>query len=170
MEHVHDHPEATARDYVIFGGIVLAILAGALALNAASAEPDWFAGMRYFEGLFFLVFAGFKLARYRDFVDAYQGYDVLAKRWRGWARAYPFVELALAFGFLFDVALVWVLAATLALMLVGSVGVIRELRRGSHIVCACLGTVIKLPLTQVTLAEDLAMGAMAAAMLLALAS
>lgn len=166
MDHVHDHPEATARDYLIFAGIIAAILAGALALNAITPEPSLFEGMRYFEGLFFLTFAAFKLVRYRDFVDAYQGYDVIAKRWPGYARAYPFIELLLAAGFLSGVALPWVLGATLALMTVGSIGVIRELRRGSHITCACLGTVIKLPLTTVTLVEDLAMGAMAAYMLM----
>lgn len=170
MEHVHDHPEATARDYFIFTGIILAILAGTLALNAVSSEPGWFTGMRYFEGLFFLTFAAFKLVRYRDFVDAYQGYDVVAKRWVGWAKVYPFIELALAAGFLFNVALVWVLAATFVLMTVGAIGVVQELRRGSHITCACLGTVIKLPLTHVTLVEDVAMGAMAAYMLSELVS
>lgn len=164
----HDQPDATGKDYALFAGIILAIFLGALALTLSARDPGIVEGMRWFEGLFFLVFASFKLASYRDFVDAYQGYDVIAKRSRAYAQAYPFIELVLAAGYLLNVALPLVLVATVILMAIGLVGVVRELRRGSHIVCACLGTVIKLPLTQVTLAEDAVMGGMAAVMLLAL--
>jgi methylamine utilization protein MauE len=163
-----DHVDAKPRDYGILAGIILAILLGAIGLTYTLVSPSFIDGMRFFEGLFFLVFASFKLAKLRDFVDAYQGYDVIAKRSRTYASAYPFIELTLAAGFLANVALPAVLVATVLLMAVGLIGVIRELRRGSHIVCACLGTVIKVPLTQVTLAEDAVMGAMAAAMLLSL--
>lgn len=166
--HTHHHAGATTRDYLLFAGIILAILLGATALTYSGSNPSLLEGMRWFEGLFFLVFAGFKLSRYRDFVDAYRGYDVLAKRSEAYAKAYPFIELALAAGFLFNIALPLVLVTTLVVMGVGSIGVVKELRRGSHITCACLGTVIKLPLTQVTLTEDLVMGAMAALMLVAL--
>ncbi len=165
---VHNHADATAKDYALFTGIILAILLGALALTYSGSNPSLLEGMRWFEGLFFLVFAGFKLSRYRDFVDAYRGYDVLAKRSVVYAKAYPFLELALAAGYLSNTALPLVLVVTLVLMGIGSIGVLKELRQGSHITCACLGTVIKLPLTQVTLTEDVVMGAMAAFMLLAL--
>jgi hypothetical protein len=175
MEHAHAehshhmHQEATTRDYILFLSIILGILAGATLLTfTLTAHHHILEGMRYFEGLFFLVFAVFKLMRLRDFVDAYQGYDVLAKRSRAYAYAYPFIELALAAGFLLNIALPLVLAVTAVLMGIGLIGVIKELRRGSHITCACLGTVIKLPLTQITLAEDAVMGIMAVGMLLAL--
>lgn len=170
MDHDdHDaHANATSRDYLILGAIIGAILLGAIVATLLSGDVSLFEGMRWFEGLFFLVFAGFKLARLRDFVDAYQGYDVIAKRSRGYAYAYPFIELTLAIGFLSNTALPVVLVLTLILMAISLVGVIKELRRGSHVVCACLGTVIKVPLTQVTLAEDAVMGAMAVVMLLVL--
>lgn len=165
----HEHSEATRRDYLIFTTIIAAIFGAAVFLTfLMSPEVSWFEGMRWFEGVFFLVFAGFKLSRYQDFVDAYRGYDVIAKRSEAYAKVYPFLELALAAGYLFSIALPAVLVVTLLLMAISSIGVIKELRRGSHITCACLGTVIKLPLTQVTLTEDLAMGLMAAVMLLAL--
>ena len=55
---------------------------------------------------------------------------------------------------------------TLVLMLMSAVGVFNELRKGKEIVCACLGTLFKIPMTYVTLVEDLLMAAMAAWMLL----
>lgn len=170
-QHAHhmNHAEASTRDYLLFAGIILGIFAGSILLTyTLTAHHHVLEGMRFFEGLFFLVFSVFKLMRLRDFVDAYQGYDVIAKRSRIYAYAYPFIELALAVGFLFSIALPAVLAITAVLMGIGLIGVIKELRRGSHITCACLGTVIKLPLTQVTLAEDAVMGVMAVGMLLAL--
>jgi hypothetical protein len=43
--------------------------------------------------------------------------------------------------------------------------VAQELKRRAGIHCACLGNVIKLPLSTVSLVEDIGMGLMAAAML-----
>jgi hypothetical protein len=51
-------------------------------------------------------------------------------------------------------------------MTVGSLGVIATLRRREQIQCACLGTVIQLPMSTVTLIEDAGMALMAAIMLL----
>ena len=50
-------------------------------------------------------------------------------------------------------------------MCIGAAGVIRSLMRKDRIKCACLGTVIDLPLGTVTLIEDLGMAAMAGLML-----
>jgi hypothetical protein len=54
----------------------------------------------------------------------------------------------------------------LALSLVGAVGVIQATRSKQVIECACLGTVFKLPMSVVTVVENLGMAAMAAWMLL----
>lgn len=52
-------------------------------------------------------------------------------------------------------------------MAVGTVGVARALPARRKIRCACLGAVFKLPMSYVTLAEDVLMAGMAAAMVLA---
>jgi hypothetical protein len=44
-------------------------------------------------------------------------------------------------------------------------GVAQALREKRTIQCACLGTALKLPMTKVTLAEDVVMGLMALVML-----
>jgi hypothetical protein len=51
-------------------------------------------------------------------------------------------------------------------MLLGAAGVLNALRQKKQLRCACLGTALNLPMTTVTLVEDLAMAAMAGAMLL----
>ena len=52
------------------------------------------------------------------------------------------------------------------IMGVGAIGVIRALRKGLDLRCACMGTVLDVPLSTVTLSEDIAMGLMACAMLI----
>ena len=122
--------------------------------------------MRYFMAGFFLVFSFFKLLDVRAFADAYTGYDLLAKRWRGWALLYPFVELALGVAYFANfkpVATYWV---TVGVMGFSAIGVVQAVLAKRTIQCACLGTVFKLPMTTVTIVEDLGMVAMATWMLL----
>ena len=58
-----------------------------------------------------------------------------------------------------------VYAATIALFAFGSVGVVAALRSGLDIDCPCMGNVLDVPLSTVTLAEDIGMVAMATALL-----
>ncbi|CAN5177482.1 hypothetical protein BH09SUM1_BH09SUM1_29780 [soil metagenome] len=129
------------------------------ALDMRMLMTDFMAG-------FFLVFSFFKLLDLRGFADAYQMYDVIGAKLRVWAFAYPFVELALGVAFLIRFQPVATNIATLALMLIGAAGVFRALSRKQSIRCACLGTALNLPMTTVTLIEDLVMASMAGAMLL----
>jgi hypothetical protein len=55
---------------------------------------------------------------------------------------------------------------TLVVMLIGSIGVLRAVLYKRRIRCACLGTSLNLPMTTVTIVEDLGMAAMAAAALI----
>lgn len=158
----HDDIETTAKDYLIFVGILL----GIVAISLISTYVIGFSVtefMRIFMGVFFLVFALFKLADLKGFVMSYIGYDIVARKFTGYAYIYPFIELALAFGYFFSFPLINYF--TVVIMAVGAIGVARELWRGSKIKCACLGTYVKLPLTTVSLVEDLVMGVMALVMI-----
>lgn len=76
------------------------------------------------------------------------------------------MELALGAAYLLNLSTVAINIFTLVLMLVGAIGVFKALFDKRTIRCACLGTALNLPMTKVTLIEDLAMAAMAAIMLL----
>lgn len=122
--------------------------------------------MNNFMGGFFLVFSFFKFLDLKRFADAYGTYDLLAKRFPAYARVYPFLELVLGVAYLSQNANEIVLASTVLLMGVSSLGVLQALRQKRAIECACLGTVFNLPMTKVTLFEDLLMVVMALWMLL----
>jgi copper chaperone CopZ len=121
--------------------------------------------MRFFMAGFFLVFSFFKLLDLRAFASAYAGYDLLAARWHGWGLAYPFVELALGMAYLANYNPMLTNWATVLIMGFSAIGVIRAVASKTQIQCACLGTVFKLPMSTVTIVEDLGMVLMAAVML-----
>lgn len=146
--------------------LIVLYLAGAVTLGDwARGRLTPYAVMNDFMAGFFLVFSFFKLLDLRGFADAYRGYDLLAKGWKPWAYIYPFVELALGVAYLLEWRPVFANSATLVLMLIGAVGVLRALQNNNAIRCACLGTALNLPMTTVTLVEDLGMAAMAGAAL-----
>jgi cation transport ATPase len=123
--------------------------------------------MRYFMAGFFLCFSFFKLLDLQAFANAYAGYDLLAARWQGWGYAYPFVELALGLAYLANFQPVVTNWVTLIVMGFSAIGVIRAVLRKNQIQCACLGTVFQLPMSTVTIVEDVGMVLMAAWMLVA---
>lgn len=147
--------------------LIIGYIAGTVAVVAWSTGPFTLPTlMSGFMGGFFLVFSFFKLLDVRGFAMSYRTYDLVAAAWPTWGVIYPFIELALGVAYVTG-ALPWLTnTVTLVLMLVGAAGVLKALLSKRRIRCACLGTVLKLPLTQVTLAEDIVMAVMAAAMLL----
>ena len=99
------------------------------------------------------------------FAEGYSTYDIIARKARWYGFIYPFIELLLGIAYLISFRPMATNIVTLAVMGVSSVGVMQSLARKSNFQCACLGTIIKLPLSKVTLFEDLLMVAMSAAML-----
>ncbi len=146
--------------------IIVAYILGGVFLRAAlSGNWNPHELMTTFMGGFFVVFSLFKMIDLPGFADGYATYDVIGKRSRAYALAYPFLELALGVLYLAAWQLPLVNAITVVLMSIGAVGVFQALREKRAIQCACLGTALKLPMTTVTLVEDLGMAAMAAVML-----
>lgn len=121
--------------------------------------------MRYFMAGFFLSFAFFKLLDIPAFADAYAGYDLLAVRWRGWGYIYPFVELGLGAAYLADWQPIFTNWVTLVVMGFSAIGVIQAVMNKRKIRCACLGAVFQLPMSTVTIIEDVGMVLMAGGIL-----
>lgn len=146
----------------LFTLVALLALVPALSLGDSLTAHGW---MRWFMAGFFLSFSYFKLLDVKSFADSYRMYDWIAKLVPAWGLAYPFVELGLGLAYAAD----WAPTATnwtaLVLMLVGAGGVIQSNLQKKAIRCACLGTVFNLPMSTVTIVEDLTMAAMAALML-----
>lgn len=157
--------ESSPKEYFKFALVLVGIIAVSIWLFQASGSVSLVNWMRWFMGVFFVVFAGFKFIGYQMFAMMFAGYDVLAKRVKAYAYAYPFIELGLGLLYLLNLAPVWRDLLTVLIMGVGTIGVTQEIKKRSGIHCACLGNVIKLPLSTVSLVEDVSMGLMAVVML-----
>lgn len=147
----------SVRDFYPLIGI-LAIVAALTSGGVIYFQQDL---MLAFMGYFFLVFGLLKVIRIEGFVEAYQMYDVLAKHSKAYAYVYPFLELGFGIAYLLAWQVQVVSVVVLVIMLIGAWGVYLKLRQHEEIPCACLGTVFKVPMTWVTLGEDLLMAGMA---------
>ncbi len=119
-----------------------------------------------FMGLFFIIFGLFKMLNLTTFAQAYASYDLIAAKSKWYAYAYPFIELTLGVLYLLRWYPVFTNIATIVIMLISAAGVAYTLSKHEQITCACLGVLFKIPMTYVTLLEDLLMALMAAIMLL----
>jgi copper chaperone CopZ len=122
--------------------------------------------MRHFMAGFFLAFSFFKLLNISGFASSYRMYDWIARKFPAWGFIYPFVELALGLLYLTNAAPIFTNWATVIVLGVSSLGVIESNLNKKKIQCACLGDVFDLPMSVVTIVEDVTMVAMAGGMLL----
>lgn len=130
----------------------------------------WMRWMNHFMAGFFLVFSFFKLLNLKGFAESYSMYDIIAKKWNGWGYVYAFTELALGLAFLTGFNPILTNTVTFAVMTVSIIGVLQSVFNKRKIKCACLGDVFNLPMSTITIIEDLLMIGMSGVMLLTMLS
>jgi hypothetical protein len=108
----------------------------------------------------------FKLMDLPGCAEGYSTYDLLVLKWKGYGYIYPFIEITLGVLYFFYIGGVYRDIFTFILMSIGTVGVWKALQNKDEIPCACLGMVFTVPMTKVTLFENLFMAVMALVMVL----
>jgi copper chaperone CopZ len=136
-----------------------------LLIQAVNHHFDFMQWMQHFMAGFFLVFSFFKMLNLTAFADSYAMYDVVAARFKPWGYIYAFIELGLGIAFVANFQPYAVNLITLVVMGISIIGVLQSVLNKKKIQCACLGAVFNLPMSTVTIIEDLLMIAMSAAML-----
>jgi cation transport ATPase len=127
---------------------------------------SWSEFMLDFMGLFYIVFSFFKMLDLKGFPESFKMYDPLAKRIPIYGWIYPFIEIALGLMFLMRFELNIALIVTLIVLGITTIGVTKTLFDKKSIKCACLGTALKLPMTEATFIENAIMIIMAILMLI----
>jgi copper chaperone CopZ len=129
---------------------------------------DWdaTAAMLDFMGLFYITFSFFKLLDLKGFKNSFRMYDPLANKMPVYGFVYPFIELALGLLFLMRFQINIALIATIVVLGLTTIGVTGTLLDRKQIECACLGTVLKLPMTKATFIENTIMLVMAITLLI----
>ncbi|MDB4024914.1 heavy-metal-associated domain-containing protein [Flavobacteriaceae bacterium] len=145
--------------------IFLFIAATTAIVSIENGKIDVMLWMQYFMAGFFIVFSFFKFLNLTGFAESYAMYDILAKRVKVYGLVYPFIELILGVAYLtgFEPTITYI--ATICIMGFSSIGVIQSVLDKKKIRCACLGAVFNLPMSMVTIIENLIMVLMALIML-----
>ena len=124
--------------------------------------------MYTFMGLFYVVFSFFKFLDVKGFASSFAMYDPVAKILPKYGLVYPFIELALGLCFLMQFQIMPALIFTIVILGITTVGVTKSLLSKQSIKCACLGSVLNLPMTKATFIENTIMIVMAIFMILKL--
>ena len=93
----------------------------------------------------------------KGFAESYFSYDIIAKRWMGYGYIYAFIELALGIAFITSFNPLLTNAIAFIVMSISIIGVLQSVLNKRKIKCACLGAVFNLPMSTVTIIEDLLM-------------
>jgi len=158
-ERIQAKVHSTLTYWPLFCLVAVAALAStALWENKTQATLPW---MQTFMGILFILFAMLKLFHLKGFAEGFAKYDLIGSKSKLYCFLYPFIELSLGLGYLAGFVLPIICSATILISIIGSIGVIQALKKGLDVRCACLGTNLNVPLSTVTLTEDMGMGIMA---------
>ncbi len=117
--------------------------------------------MLLYMGIFFIIFSLMKMPDWKGFVTAFSQYDLIAKNVKFYGWIYPAIEFGLGILYLTETFIPFAAWVTVFVLGIGAVGVGKNMLSKNKVQCACLGTKIKVPLTKVTLLENLLMVIMA---------
>lgn len=154
----------TYRPLIIMIAIIVIATAVTIAIVGNQGTTMISQISRWFMGYFFLVFGGSKAITWKSFAQSFRGYDPLAKQVSVYGYIYPAIELLLAGMFLAGWQMMIGSWITIVILGITTIGIVRAIRAGETLQCACLGTWITLPLGWVTVVENLVMIIMAIAM------
>ena len=114
-----------------------------------------------FMGLFYIIFSFFKILDIKGFSISFRMYDPLAKKAPLYGIIYPFIEILLGIMFLTRIEVELAIILTIIVLGITTIGVTQTLLNKKPISCACLGTTLKLPMTEATFIENALMIIMA---------
>ena len=117
--------------------------------------------MSNFMGGFFITFSFFKFLDINGFSNSFASYDIIAKKWKGYGKIYPFIELAIGIAYLIELPAVITNSVCILILTASTIGVVQAVVGKKKIQCACLGTVFNLPMSTVTIIENSTMIIMA---------
>ena len=166
--HTHTHAPKTLGDrvkpytrliltlsVVIVFGIVLSFVTGF----------SWLTLMDYWMGGYFLAFGIMQVLSLKKSAAMLRGYDPLAKIFTPYSFAYPLIQIGLGIGYFFMVWPIAISGIASVILLINTIGVDSVIRKKEVVRCGCLGEAMNVPVSRITLTENLVMLGMAIFML-----
>ncbi len=163
--HTQINTEKEARTWLEIYKPILLIFSYITCITLLAEFKTGFNAMHWmnnFMGAFFITFSFFKMLDLKGFAESYFSYDIIAKHWMGYGYLYAFIELVLGVAFITAFHSLITNIATFIVMSISIIGVLQTVFNKRKIKCACLGAVFNLPMSTVTIIEDLLMIVMSA--------
>lgn len=135
--------------------VFIIIFSLAFQMSQGFFEPHLF--MNHIMAGFFIGLSFFKFLDMKAFAESFSSYDPVAQKWLYYGYIYPCIELMLGFLFVANSALPLANTLTVVILSLTTIGVYRRLQSKSQFQCACLGTSFNLPLSNVTIFENVFM-------------
>lgn len=159
MEH-HAHPatKPSWQDY-----LPLIVITGYCILLGFVHKESFMYG---FMGYFLVFLSMFKFFDLKGFAEAFASYDLVTQKFPPYAYIYPGLELILGVAYIGNILPKFINIITILVMAAAAAGVIKSVMSKQKISCACLGTVLKVPLSTVSIIENVGMAVMAFLMLI----
>ena len=146
------------KSFVILSiGFLSISLANYLYLQQTDDETNHKLLMNNIMGCIFIIFGVLKIANLPKFVEIFNKYDIISQKVPGYGYVYPFIELALGLAYLKRYKLDNVNMTTIVLMIVSIISVLISMSKGQKLRCGCLGSFLHIPLSYVTLSENMVM-------------
>ena len=108
-------------------------------------------------GTILIIFGLLKIINLTQFVDIFQKYDIISKKITIYAYLYPFIEIILGLSLIFKYKLKIINSIIIISMLINIISVSITLSQGQKLRCGCLGSFLHIPLSYVTLSENIIM-------------
>ena len=108
-------------------------------------------------GTIFIIFGLLKLVNLPKFVEIFTKYDIISQKIQSYAYIYPFIEIALGIAYLNKYKLKPVNYITIFIMIISIISVLISISRGQNLRCGCLGSFLHIPLSYVTITENVVM-------------
>ena len=123
-------------------------------LSAYKTSFHFMNWMSNFMAGFFITFSFFKFLDLNGFSNSFASYDIIAKKWKGYGKIYPFIELAIGIAYLIELPATITNSVCILILTASTIGVVQAVVGEKKIQCACLGTVFNLPMSTVTIIEN----------------
>jgi hypothetical protein len=108
-------------------------------------------------GFIFLSFGFLKLYDIHKFVTIFNKYDIISQKINLYPYLYPFIEILVGLALINNYQMIHFIKLIIALMMISIGSVVVSLYRGQELRCGCLGSFFHIPLSYVTLSENIMM-------------
>ena len=108
-------------------------------------------------GIMFIVLACLKIFNLTEFSEIFKQYDLISQSLPFYSKLYPFIELLLGFLFLHQSYIPYIYYITLLVISSNLISTLLILRTGASLPCGCMGGLINLKLSYLSVLENMLM-------------